>query len=113
MRESLEERAHLIEERATALARTAIRNRAGWVQRTGWDLTLYGHESVPRELVALAAYREKYGITGSVPLGPATDDPRQAHDRETVRAAISKVRKTTQLAPPRPAHFVPTPSIGL
>lgn len=113
VRESLEERAHLIEERATTLARTAIRNRAGWVQRTGCDLTLYGHESVPRELVAVAAYREKYGITGSAPLGPATDDPRQAHDRETVRATINKVRRTTQLAPPRSAHFVPTPSIGL
>lgn len=113
VRNALEERARLIEERATTLARTAIQNRAGWVQRMGYDVSLYGHGPVPRELVVVAAYREKYGITGREPLGPASNDLRQGHDRETVRAAIIKARRTTQLVPQTLPRSIPSPSIGI
>ncbi|GAB2481179.1 hypothetical protein GCM10027063_24140 [Promicromonospora xylanilytica] len=113
VREALDERARLLEERATTLARTAIQDRAGWVHRMGYGVRLYGHGPVPRELVVVAAYRDKYGITGREPLGPAVNDPRQGHDRKTVRAAISKARRPTQLAPLIPARSIPSPSIGM
>jgi hypothetical protein len=93
------ERARLIEERATTLARTAIQNRAGRVLRMGLALTQYAQGPALRELAAVAAYRDKYGITGEEALGPTPADPRQARDRDAMHAAL---RRTPQ-APHRQA----------
>lgn len=79
----------------------------------GQDRTLYGDGPLPRVLVAAAAYRDKYGVTGPEPFGPATDNPRQAQDRETARAATTKARRTTPSPRPTPVRSVPSPSIGL
>lgn len=107
-RGALDERARLIEERATVLARIAIQNRAGWVQRMGSTHTLYGQGPVPHELVAAAAYREKYGITGKEPLGPAPTDPRQVRDRTAIHAALRRAPQAPhrQALRPRTEHIV-------
>ena len=92
-RNALEERGRLIEERATTLARTAIRNRAGWVQRIVPG-TVQGSGTVPRELIAVAAYRDKYGISGYEPLGPTPNDSGQARDRDLARAAMNRASRS-------------------
>ncbi|MFI2362650.1 MobF family relaxase [Promicromonospora sp. NPDC019610] len=88
VREALAERARVIEERASALASAAIRNQAGWVQRLGYGPALPEHGPVPRGLVAVAAYRDKYGITGQEPFGPRPSDPRQARERDAIHATL-------------------------
>lgn len=101
VREALAQRARLIEERATALAGTAIRTRGEWVQRIG-SVAPYGYELVPRELIAVAAYRDKYGITGHEPLGPAPTDPRQARERHAVGAALRRASQAPFRRAPGP-----------
>jgi hypothetical protein len=72
----------------------------------GFDQTLYSHEPVPRELVVMAAYRDKHGITAQGPLGPTPVDPRQARERDavlaTVRAALRRAPNATNRYAPRP-----------
>ncbi|WP_454860084.1 hypothetical protein [Promicromonospora soli] len=100
VREALAERARLIEERATTLAKTAIRNRVGWVQRLGYGPTLYGHGPVPRAFVAVAAYRDKRGINGHEPLGPRPSEPRKAQERDAVHATVRQVAGGRSHRPP-------------
>lgn len=112
-RHALDERARLIEERATALARAAVHGRAAWVQRTGLPTTGNSSKATPPELVTVAAYRHRHGIKGSDPLGRATNDPRHGRDRDTARAAISNAGRTAQLVSPPRATSVPSPPISL
>lgn len=109
VREALAERARLIEERATTLAKTAIRNRAGWVQRLGYGPTLYGHGPVPRALVAVAAYRDKYGINDHETLGPRPSEPRQARERNAVYATVRQVTGGRSHQSPDVAEILPFP----
>ncbi len=93
-REALEERARLIRERATALARSAIRTRAAWVERIGREpLDGPGREAWSRAVGAVAAYRDRYDVTGPVPLGSPGGDLRQGRDRDAARIALQRVNR--------------------
>ncbi|MGW2094546.1 MobF family relaxase [Promicromonospora sukumoe] len=96
IREVLAQRARLIEERAATVAKTAIRNGAGWIRCLGYDPTLHGQGQAPRELVAVAAYRGKYGITGPEPLGRRPSEPGQVREHD---AAHTVLRAALHLAP--------------
>lgn len=92
MRQALDERRNLIEQRARTLADEAIRGKAPWTRALGprpadrasracWD----------QAVITLAAYRDRYGIEGRTLLGakPSTDSQRL--DQARAMAAIRRV----------------------
>lgn len=87
MRHALDERRDLIEQRARALAETAIQKRDPWVKRLG-DPPVTDRTHWTRAVVIIAAYRDRYGITAPLPLDsePATDIQRL--DRARASAAL-------------------------
>jgi hypothetical protein len=92
VRESLDERARLIDKRAAGLARSAIQSRAAWVQRIGPEpLDGPGREAWAKTVETVAAYRDRHSITGPAPLGPPSNDPRQARDRGAAEVAVQRV----------------------
>lgn len=113
VRRALDERARLIEERATGLARAAVHSRAAWVLRTGLLTAGSGSTAPSAELVTVAAYRDRYGIKGFDPLGPVPNNRRHGHDRAAARNAISNAGRVAQLAPPSRATSVPSPPMAL
>jgi hypothetical protein len=99
MRRALDERRDLIEQRAHALAVSAIRNRESWTKRLGEpSATDRGHWT--RAVSAIAAYRDRYAITGPLPLGaePATDVQRL--DRARAAAAFRAASTAPQRSLP-------------
>jgi hypothetical protein len=113
VRRALDDRARLIEERATGLARAAVHGRAAWVLRTGLLTARSGSTATPPELVTVAAYRDRYGIKGSDPLGPVPNNRRRGHDRDAARIAISNAGRVVQLASPSRETSVPSPPMAL
>ncbi|WP_460886989.1 MobF family relaxase [Promicromonospora xylanilytica] len=85
---ALEERARLIEARAVAVAQAAVRDRAAWVQRVGLPTAEACSRAPSRGIVSVAAYREKYGVTGLEPVGRITNEPRRTREREAAQAAM-------------------------
>lgn len=96
MRQALTERQTLIEQRATALLDTAIASGEPWTERLG------PKPDEPREQAAwlasartIAAYRDRYQITGNMPLGAPPAPVAQKIDVARARAALDR---TLQLA---------------
>lgn len=80
VRVALAERATLIEERARELAGAALRDREPWVSQV---VRVIGTPSTPEleMLTTVAAYRERYGVTGTDPLGGEPTTLAQRADR--------------------------------
>ena len=108
MRAALEERQYLIEHRAMSLAETAVRAGEPWASTLGLP------PAGPRQrrqwlqqVRVLAAYRDRYLVTGAAPLGPEPGDANQRLDAERARIAFRKAQHlSTQpptRAPARPA----------
>lgn len=96
MRQALAERQTLIEQRATALLDTAIASGEPWTERLG------PKPDEPREQAAwlasartIVAYRDRYQITGNMPLGAPPAPIAQKIDVARARAALDR---TLQLA---------------
>jgi conjugative relaxase-like TrwC/TraI family protein len=87
MRHALDERASLIEARASAALDEAILAGATWIRALG---------VAPQDSVAawrhhactVAAYRDRYGIIGAKPLAPAPESTAQRLDFARARAAL-------------------------
>ncbi len=91
-REALEARRDLIEVRARALALSAVRSRAAWVQRIGEaPVGAAERERWLRDLAVVAAYRDRYAITTRDPLGPDGDTTAQRRDAQNARAALGRL----------------------
>jgi conjugative relaxase-like TrwC/TraI family protein len=76
MRRTLTELAKLIEQRADALTQQAIEGREPWVRRLGSPRSAPArHADWQRQLRTVAAYRDRYGLSGSDPLGQAAEQP--------------------------------------
>lgn len=111
-RRALDERADLIGERAAALASSAVRTRAAWVQRIAVE-PIYGpgRGAWAEAVATVAAYRDRYGLTGPAPLGPPSSDPRQARDRAAAQAVMQRANRSALRGPSRSA-LSPVPGLG-
>lgn len=97
MRQAINERKALIEQRARALAVTAVKNRERWVEQLGEPSVDRAHWL--RNVTTIAAYRDRHGITSHEPLGgqPASDNQRV--DRARAEAALRRLRGVASPAP--------------
>jgi hypothetical protein len=93
LRQALEERQRLIERRATALVRDAVRSRAAWIGQLGRPPA----DTATRrqwfaELTTIAVYRDRHAVTGGAALGETTRQP-QHPDRDVAAAALQHARR--------------------
>lgn len=102
MRQALNERHELIEKRADSLVDQAVDEAADWVQpllpqrqnedmMTGWR----------RRARVIAAYRDRYQITGAEPLGPVPERTAQKIDYARAHAAVTQLRASVEQPPRR------------
>lgn len=90
MRQALHEREQLIIARAQALTLQALTDPEPWVARLGpVPADPAGLAEQARLLGVVVAYRDRYAITGSDPLGPVPDRDAQRLDFERARAAVA------------------------
>jgi conjugative relaxase-like TrwC/TraI family protein len=95
MRRTLTELRELIEERATALAGQAIQESQAWVRRLGPPPTDPARRAAWEQHVrTIAAYRDRYTITGNDPLGPAPSGQGQRLDHQRADLATRRAQAT-------------------
>lgn len=88
MRRALDERAHLIEERAAALVKAALTSRERWVASLGGipvDAARAG--SWRHQASIVAAYRDRYGVFDDDALGAPATSPNQRMDAAAAASA--------------------------
>ena len=96
-RRGLDERQYQMEQRAVALADRAIQAGEPWLHGLGSrpegpdDASLW-----ISEVRVVVAYRDRYGITGSSPLGPRPANDTQRQDRTRARAALQRAAAMTR-----------------
>jgi hypothetical protein len=97
-RAALAERKQLIQQRATELVKQALRDRAPWLSALG-EYPARKRDQVRWWATArtVAAYRDRWGITGNSVLGTPPDRGQQLLDRCRARRAVN------QLKPPQSA----------
>ncbi len=91
-RQALDERRELMEARATALAERAIKDREPWVATVspteGADALLAWRDQIR----IIAAYRDRYEVTGTHPLGAVPERVTQRADRDRAAVALRRVQ---------------------
>lgn len=90
MRKAIDERKVLIEQRANTIAETAIRRRESWIQQIG-DPPAVDRAHWLQSVVTVAAYRDRYGVTGGDPLGGQPVDDNQRLDRARAEAVLRRI----------------------
>ncbi len=112
LRQALTERAELIDQRAVALAETALVDHAAWTRdlgrppddprrRAGWM----------QQVRIVAAYRDRYQIDTDSALGPApVAGTAQQTDASRACTALRRARHLARTAPPPPDASAPAPS---
>ncbi|WP_148046790.1 AAA family ATPase [Nocardioides pocheonensis] len=93
-RQAIDERKHMIETRARALAEEAVAQLPAWMRRLGSPPTeRNGREWWLAQVSTVAAYRERYCVVSDLPVGGRSTDAAQENDRhralQAVRAATS------------------------
>lgn len=107
--QALDERRELMEARATALAERAIRDREPWVATVSPSQGAVASPSWGHQIRIVAAYRDRYDITGAHPLGPVPESITQRADRERAAAALRRAQESVSDAVDRRAsEFQPT-----
>lgn len=91
MRQSLDQRRDLIEQRATKLVDQAIHDREPWVRQLG-DPPTRERDRWMREVRTIAAYRDRHTITSRNALGPEPTTDVQRLDRARAVVALRQVR---------------------
>jgi hypothetical protein len=95
MHRTLTELQHLIEQRATALASQAVQEGQAWVRRLGPPPTDSTRRAVwEQQIRTIVAYRDRHGITGSDPLGPAPSGQGQRLDYQRADTAARRAQAT-------------------
>lgn len=93
-RQALNERRELMEARATALVERAISKHESWVAAAGRPPQgLAGSRDWEGAVRVIAAYRDRYDITGSHPLGSAPESITQRADRARAAAALRRAQE--------------------
>ncbi|WP_053203973.1 MobF family relaxase [Jiangella muralis] len=107
LRRALQEREHLLEHRADALARLAIAERPLWLQELGPSPSAPDDQSQwVRYVATIAAYRERHEVTSGYPLG---DSPQKDGHRD-VRLAFEALRRAQQLSGLLKSHHEHVPT---
>ncbi|WP_313541154.1 MobF family relaxase [Leifsonia aquatica] len=100
IRRALTERRRLIEDRATALVDTATRDQDSWISALGKPPRAPKTAAMWRtEARVVAAYRDRYSVTGPAPLGPTAGTTVQTLDAARARRAVEQALRLSQLAP--------------
>lgn len=90
MRRALDERHHLIEQRARALAETTLADNEPWTRHLGEPpRDPRRHSAWIRHVQTITAYRDRYHITTDTPLGPPPEHTAQRVDAARARAALT------------------------
>ena len=93
MHRTLTELRNLIEQRAAVLAGQAVREGQSWVRRLGPPPADPARRAAWEQHVrTIAAYRDRHGITGSDPLGPAPSGQGQRLDYQRADAAVRRAQ---------------------
>jgi hypothetical protein len=96
MHRTLTELRDLIEQRATELAGQAVQGGQAWVRRLGPAPTDPAQRAVWEQQVrTVAAYRDRYRITGRDPLGPPPSGQGQRLDHQRADLPIRRAQATT------------------
>ncbi|AQP46100.1 conjugal transfer protein [Tessaracoccus flavus] len=94
MRAALDERESLIEARADAALEAALTENAPWMNALGAAPTDRQRAAAWRKAArVVAAYRDRYRLTGDTPLGTAPESAAQRIDAARARSALDKVRQ--------------------
>ncbi len=92
MRQALEERRELIEQRADAVLDSAQAEDAAWTKALGTPPRDQAKQRVwRRHARTIAAYRDRYGITDDRPLGTAPESTAQKIDRARAEVALRQL----------------------
>lgn len=95
--------ARLIHQRAHHLATTAVENREPWVDGLDpWPEDPFAQAAWWSAAVSVAAYRERWDITGDDPLGEPIDDTAARRDRRRVATALAEAHEIAAQPPPTP-----------
>jgi hypothetical protein len=95
MAQTLGELAELIEQRASVVASQAIQQGQPWVRRLGPPPADPARRAVWEQQVrSIAAYRDRYSITGPDPLGPAPSGQGQRLDYQRADTATRRTQAT-------------------
>lgn len=114
MRQALNERRELIEQRADTLVDHAVDEAADWVQplfpqrqnehkMTGWR----------RRARVIAAYRDRYQVSSCDPLGPVPERTAQKIDYARAHAAVTQLRASVEQSPHREQQRQVDRALGL
>ena len=109
-RQSIDERAKLIETRARSLAAAAVDIDAPWYRHLGTPPT----EPRARELwthaaMTVAAYRDRYKIDSDLPLGGGATTVAERADRQRAQHALREAARMSRTAQPAPRREAPAP----
>lgn len=105
MRHALDERRQLIEHRTTTVLDSALTDQEPWTASLG--LEPEGEKEAKawrRNARAVAAYRDRYEITSSRPLGPEPESASQKIDHARADAALLRAQAITKAQPTEPAQ---------
>jgi hypothetical protein len=101
VRAALDARRDLIEARAAELADTAVSERGPWAQRLGRAPLGAGDRARwMRQLATVAAYRERYDVTGRDPVGTRPADVAQQRDADRAIAAVRRAQALSSASAP-------------
>jgi conjugative relaxase-like TrwC/TraI family protein len=95
MHRTLTELQALIEQRATVLASQAVQEGQSWVRRLGPPPSDPARRDAwEQQFRTIAAYRDRYDITGNDPVGPAPSGQGQRLDHQRADAAARRAQAT-------------------
>lgn len=96
MQQAMTERRHLIETRAEAVLDTALHTHEPWVTALG-PIPASGRDRQQwrRRAVVIAAYRDRYQIIDSTPLGAQPENTAQKIDRARAETALRTLTRPT------------------
>ncbi|WP_091493503.1 MobF family relaxase [Microbacterium pygmaeum] len=93
MRRALDERRLLMEQRANGLVEQAVAARAAWIGELGSEPAGVERVAWRRHAGVVAAYRDRYGITGHRALDAAPATTTQQRDAASAELAIDAARR--------------------
>jgi conjugative relaxase-like TrwC/TraI family protein len=104
VRDALDRRAELIERRASTLLAQALRERQPWTRHLSTRLPGTSEREWREAAIAVAAYRERHGVTGGNLLGAPPVTLSQRADARQTLAALRRGESAAKAArPPHPA----------
>lgn len=110
MRQALDERRDLIQDRAEVCLDTALADAEPWIATLGTAPTTAREAALWRQhAIVVAAYRDRYRITTTSPLGAESDSAAQRIDAARARSALDRAgelarRKDSAPTPQRPTR---------